>query len=102
MKSAYELALERMSREGIEPPDENALDDETRERIADLRRQSEAKLAEVEILHRDDLKKTLDPEAARTLEDNYRRDRRRIEEGLEQKVAKLRASAPPPAEGGEG
>ena len=95
MKSAYELALERLSREGIEPPDQNALDDSTRARIAELRRQGEAKLAEVEILHRDDLKKTADPEAARTLEENYRRERRRIEDGVAGKIAKLRATSGP-------
>ena len=95
MKSAYELALERLSREGIEPPDQNALDDSTRARNAELRRQGEAKLAEVEILHRDDLKKTADPEAARTLEENYRRERRRIEDGVAGKIAKLRATSGP-------
>lgn len=51
MKSAYELALERLAQQGIEPPDEAALDDATRARIAEARRLTEAKLVEVEILH---------------------------------------------------
>ena len=91
MKSAYELALERMEREGIEPPRGETLSDELRAKIADVRRQAEAKLAELEILHRDALKRLAEPEARQTAEDNYARERERLESARERKIDKLRS-----------
>lgn len=96
MKSAYELALERMEREGIERPREEKLSAEVRDKIADVRRQSEAKLAELEILHRDALKRLTEPEARKTAEENYARERERMQSALERKVAKLRSPPNPP------
>lgn len=86
MKSAYELALERLEKQGIERPREDSLSEQTREEIAEVRRQAEAKLAEVEILYRDK-QKGGDPQA----EEQYLRDRRRIEDDRDRKVEKLRA-----------
>src|SRR6185436_11951726 len=60
MKSAYELALERMSGQGIEPPRDEALSPEVRQRVAEARQKTEAKLAELEILHQDALRKSQD------------------------------------------
>src|SRR6185295_17604799 len=51
MKSSYELALERLAGQGIEPPREEALSPEVRQRVAEARQKTEAKLAELEILH---------------------------------------------------
>src|SRR5688572_29925655 len=94
MKSAYELALERMERDGIERPREDALSDAVRQEMAEARRRAESKLAELEILHRDKLKKTLDPAAREEQEDHYRRDRERIESERERQLAALRVGAP--------
>src|SRR5215208_6924416 len=44
MKSAYELALERMEKQGIERPREETFGDELREKIADVRRKAEARI----------------------------------------------------------
>jgi hypothetical protein len=90
MKSAYELALERMEREGIERPREEALSEETRERMDEVRRQAGAKLAELEILYRDNTKSLFDPEKLREEEENYLRERRRIEEKRERELETLR------------
>jgi len=90
MKSAYELALERLERQGIERPREEALTGELREQIAEVRRQAGAKLAELEILHRDKLKDLADPAKREEQEDYYQRERRRIESDREAKVEKLR------------
>ena len=90
MKSAYELALERMEREGIERPREDAVSAETRGEMDQVRRRAEAKLAELEILHRDRRVKLADPAAREEEEKEYRAERRRIEEGRERRVAKLR------------
>ncbi len=85
MKSAYELALERLESQGIERPREDSMSDETREQIGEVRRQAEAKLAEVEILYRD-RRQGADPQA----EEEYLRDRRRVEDDRERKIEKLR------------
>src|SRR5436190_24172591 len=61
MKSAYELALERMEKQGIERPREETFSDEARELIAEARRKAEASLAELEILHKNRLKTIYDP-----------------------------------------
>jgi len=93
-KSAFELAMERLRRKdrdaGVE---ERALGDEQRAAIADVRRVYEAKLAEREILHQSALRKAgLDPEALETLEQQYRRDRERIQSERERKIEEIRAA----------
>lgn len=90
MKSAYELALERLEKQGIERPREEGLSGEQREQVAEVRRQAEAKLAELEILHRDSLRKAMDPAKRQEAEEDYVRERRRIEEDRDRKIAKLR------------
>lgn len=91
MKSAYELALERLEAQGIERPREEALTAETREGIAEIRRQADAKLAELEILHRDKMKGLADPARRAEQEEYYRLERRRIESDREEKIARLKA-----------
>jgi hypothetical protein len=90
MKSAYELALERMERQGIERPREEGLGEEVQKKIAEARQQAEAKLAELEILHRDRIRTVYDPVKREEDEDNYRRERRRIEDDRDRKIEKLR------------
>ena len=90
MKSAYELALERLEKQGIERPREEGLTEEKREQIAEIRRQAEAKLAELEILHRDSLRRAVDPAKRQEAEEDYVRERRRMEEDRDRKIAKLR------------
>jgi hypothetical protein len=90
MKSAYELALERLEKQGIERPREETFGDDLREKIADARRKAEAKLAELEILHNNRLKTIYDPAKRQEEEEEYVRERRRIEDERERKVAELR------------
>ncbi len=89
MKSAYELALERMEQAGIERPNQDALSDDARAQIAELRSKAEAELANLEILHQQKLAKGQDDIGL--LEEEYVRERKRIEERLESKISKLRA-----------
>ncbi len=93
LKSAYELAMERLRakdrREGVE--EDRPLTEAQKEEIASLRREAKAKLAELEILHKKNLAGTRgDPEEVRKLEEAYRTDRARIEDRLETKIAKVR------------
>jgi hypothetical protein len=91
VKSAYELALERLESEGIERPrDASALSEEERARLAEVRQQAAAKLAELEILHRDRLSKIYEPEKRQQEEDEYVRERRRIEEQRDRKLEQAR------------
>lgn len=90
MKSAYELALERLEEQGIERPKEDGLDATVQAEIAEIRQTYEAKLAEVEILLRDHLKTELDPESRRQAEEKYQREKVRLEEKREAKIAAAR------------
>ena len=92
MKSAYELALERLERQGIERPNQESVSDETRRRMAEVRQQAEAKIAELEILHRDRLKGLYDPDKRREEEEEYVRERRRLESDRDRKLEKLRTA----------
>lgn len=93
MKSAYELALERLEKQGISRPREEGLGEETLQKIAEVRRQAEAKLAETEILYRDRLRKVHDPGKRQEEEEEYVRERRRIEEDRDRKIEKLRGGS---------
>jgi hypothetical protein len=96
LKSAFELAMERLrakDREaGIE--EDKPLTDLQKEEIARLRQEAQAKLAELEILHRKS-RATLPydptkPDAASTLEERYKTDRARVESRLESSIAKVK------------
>jgi hypothetical protein len=90
MKSAYELALERMEQQGIDRPREESLTADARAAVAEARQQAEAKLAEIEILHRDRMKGLYDPAKRDEEEQTYRLERRRIETERDRKIDKLR------------
>ena len=95
LKSAYELAMERLNKAdakaGIE---QRRLTDEQKASIAELKRFYEAKLAEQELLHQSALRKTMDPEARAALEDEYRRDRERLVTERDAKLEKIRSAQP--------
>jgi len=93
MKSAYELALERLEKEGIERPKAESLSEDVRRQIAELRQKAEAELAQLEILHRDRLKTLYDPDQRQQEEDDYVLERRRVEEQRDRKIEKLRREA---------
>ena len=92
IKSAYELALERLAAQGIEGPRAQELSEAAKQAIAEARRVTESRLAELEILHRAELAKLGDPAARAEQEARYRRDRERAEAGGERAVARLRAA----------
>jgi hypothetical protein len=90
MKSSYQLSLERLEKLGIERPREETLTEELREKITDERRKADARLAELEILHKDRLKSMYDPAKREEEEAEYVRERRRIEEERDRKIGELR------------
>jgi hypothetical protein len=90
MKSAYELALERLESQGIERPNDEAVTAETKQALAEARRLTEAKLAELDILHRDKMAKLADPDRRSEQEEFFRRERERIVGEGEARIEALR------------
>lgn len=98
LKSAYELAMERLTAQDREHGDEPhaPLDDAQKQEIGDLRTRAQAQLAELEILNRKNVARAAggDPAALQELDERYRRDRDRIESALESAIARVRAGKP--------
>lgn len=90
LKSAYELALERMLQDGIEPPREDSMDQEARDAVGEIRRRAEAKLAELEILHKDRLARAMSPADQEKERSEFALDRSRIEEDRDRRIERLR------------
>jgi hypothetical protein len=91
-KTAYELILERLKqKDRASGVTERPLSDEQKQKIAELRRVYEAKLAEREILYQSARQKAADLEALEQLEQEYRRDRERIAGERDRKIEELRS-----------
>jgi hypothetical protein len=93
LKSAYEIAMERLRAEdreaGVEQP--KPLTARQKTKIAELRRNAKAKLAELEILHRKNVAAAAgDPEKIQELEERHLIDRRRVESSLEEAVTRVK------------
>jgi hypothetical protein len=94
LKSAYELAMQRLrakDREaGIE--EHRPLTAAQKKRIAELRQEAKAKIAELEIMRRDKLGEAGgDPEKIAEIEEHFRVDRRRVESSRDEKIAGVRS-----------
>src|SRR5579862_107169 len=93
LKSAYELAMERLSKkdaaEGVVPV---TLTDNQKAEIATVRQTSAALLAQEEILYKSRLRDTQDFEGRQKLEEEYRRDVQRLSDDRERKIEKIRSS----------
>lgn len=91
LKSSFELAMERLQKSdedaGVE---RRPLTDVQKAAIAEARNFYEAKIAEQDVLHHSQLRKTLDPGERATLEQQYRRERERLSSEREAKIEKLR------------
>lgn len=93
LKSAYELAMDRLrakdKEEGIE--ESTPLTEAQKEEIARLRQEAKAKLAELEILHRKDLTAVAaDPAKTKEIQDKHRIDRERVDSRLESAIARVK------------
>ena len=92
-KTAYELILERLKKkdhdEGV--VEERPLTDDQRARIAELRQVAKAKLAEREIFFNQSRRKAADPEALAALEEQYGRERERIQSEQDRKIEQVRS-----------
>lgn len=90
-KSAIELAMERLRQKDLEAGvEEKPLSDEQRAAIAEVRQVYEAKVAELEILHRSKLARVRDLAEHDEAERDYRRDRERLNSERDTRIEKLR------------
>ena len=92
MKSAYELAMERLSKTAPTVK----LSDEQKKEIADLESQCMAKIAERELFLKDEIVKAVDKgdaEALEQLEKQLASDRKTIRAQFEEKKEKVRSKS---------
>ena len=91
LKSAYELAMERLRKSdeaaGIQ---QQPVTDEQKAAIAEIRNFYEAKLAEVEVLHQGQIQRLHDPAERALRDEEYRRDRERLTSERDSKIEKVR------------
>jgi hypothetical protein len=90
-KTAFELAMERLKAEDRETgTKEIPLSKKQKEAIAEARRIASSRLAESEILFKDKMKKTAEPDARAAAEHEYQIDRQRINDDCERAVEEIR------------
>jgi hypothetical protein len=91
-KSSYELAMARLRKKDADEGVSDApITEEQRQAIADVRKVYEARLAEREILHQSSLRKVAhDAEATEALEQDYRRERERVNSERDRKIDEIR------------
>ena len=91
LKSAYELALERLQRHDEETGETHRpLTDEQKSAIAEIRVVYQAKIAEQEVLHTSRLRRSLDLAERERIEAELRYDRERLRSERESKIEKIR------------
>ncbi len=90
-KSALEIAMARLRQKDREAGiEERFVSDEQRAEMAEIRKLYDARLAEREILHQSERRKAQDPESLDKLEEDYRRDRERLQSERERKLETVR------------
>src|SRR5215470_13419658 len=91
-KSAYELAMERLRQKDREASvEDRPLSDEQKAAIAEARQFYTAKTAELDILHRSALASAGSHEEIERLNDNLRRDKERLANDRDRKIAQIRS-----------
>jgi hypothetical protein len=91
-KTAFEVAMERLNAEDREAgtKKEAPLTPKQKEAIAEARRAATAHLAEREILFKDAMSRTAEPDAREAAEREYQIDRRRINDACEKAIEGIR------------
>jgi hypothetical protein len=91
LKSAYELALEKLARKEKEPAASKSLTFEQKRRIAAIRQECQAKRAEREILFQSERRAARgDADQIARIEEAYRRDRERMVAREEERIREVR------------
>ena len=91
LKSAYELAMERLKKKDADAGVESLpVSDAQKAAIAEARNFYDAKIAEQEVLFQSKLAATFDPTERETLQQEYRREREHLTSARDAKVARIR------------
>ena len=93
-KSALELAMERLKKKDAETGAvEHKLTDAQKAAIGEARSLHEARVAELQILHRSKQLPAVDPVEIEKIEQEYRRDLERLASDRDSKIRKIRQEA---------
>jgi len=96
LKSAYELAMERLRQQDAEAGvEQRPLTDAQKAAIAEVRNFYDAKMAEQEVLQQSRLRRTFDPAEREAIEAELRRDRERLAAERDAKIEKIRRGETP-------
>ena len=91
LKSAFELAMERFRKSDAEAGIERRpVTEAQKAAIAEIRNFYEAKVAELEVLHQGRLRRIADPAERLEREQEYHRDRERLNSERDAKIERLR------------
>ena len=94
MKTAYELAMERLRKQDQEAGIEaRTVTDEQKAEIAEVRRVYKARIAQEEVMFGSQLRNTVDPGERDTLQLQLRHERERLTSEQETKIDKIRQRA---------
>ena len=93
-KTALELAMERLKKKDVEAGVvEHKLTDAQKAEIAEARSLHEARVAELQILHRGKQLSAVDPQEIERIEQEYRRDLERLASDRDSKIKRIRQDA---------
>jgi hypothetical protein len=100
MKSALELAMEKINAQRSQADTPVSLTDAQRQEISDLRKQYDAKIAEKDVMLQADIRQLMQrrpPQevlaAAQELREKFQQTKKALQEELEAKIALVRARA---------
>ena len=98
MKSAVELAMEKLGKLQSEEP-QAALTDEQRQQIHELRKQYDAKIAEKEIMMQSELRQLAQSRppqevamVAQGLQEQFQETKKSLQQEMEEKIAAVRSA----------
>ena len=91
LKSSIELAMERLAKKDADAGVSNTpITDAQKAAIAEARSLHEARVAELQILHRAKQLSAVDPQEIEKVEQEYRRDLERLATDRDSKIRKIR------------
>jgi Spy/CpxP family protein refolding chaperone len=100
MKSALELAMEKINAQQVQTETAVSLTDAQRQEISDLRKQYDAKIAEKDIMLQADIRQLIQrrpPQealaTAQELREQFQQSKKALQEELEAKIATVRSRA---------
>jgi hypothetical protein len=93
-RSAYEIAMERLRQKDVrDGVDHQPRTDEQKAAIADIRSLYDAKIAQAEVMHRSAVVGILDEDARIRADEEYQRDRARLQAERDARIDKIRGDS---------